>query len=68
MPRPNPAPDLAGPVPILNGSDGFLAYCTLCNEPATPWTFSHGRRRATVQAALADRMLHLAARHGDLSP
>lgn len=46
--KPNP---LVGPQPILYGSDGFLAYCTVCSVTIGPL-------RATLAAALVDRLTH----------
>jgi hypothetical protein len=43
-----------GTVLILQGGDGFLAYCRTCNRHVTPGWWP----RATVAAALTDRITH----------
>ena len=52
--EPLPVPFDDGTVLILQGADGFLAYCRPCNRRVTPGWIP----RATVAAALTDRIIH----------
>jgi hypothetical protein len=46
--------ELDGVIPVLNGSDGFVTYCTRCERRVngTPWP------RATLQAAVCGQLIH----------
>jgi hypothetical protein len=57
-PLPPPPAPVNGPdevVRVLSGPDGFRAFCTVCLADVTPTLWA----RATVQASIADRILHL---------
>jgi hypothetical protein len=51
-------------VVLLVIPEGMQAYCTICNRSVTPYTWTHGVLRATLQAAWTDRLVHCDETHG----